>query len=481
MMSDPKNSLFRKEALERLSSPERLDQLMQVVSLKDWLPLTALGSLAFLAGLWSIFGRIPITVTGQGMLLRPRQIVEFQSPISGQLKLLHVQDGQCIEKDHLLATVDPSDLRKELQLQQVKLVQLQAQAEAFNSLSGQRTQLEKETIAALRASLEQRLQDAQALTPVLKTQALNAIEQERQSVKQQLQDALDLSPVLQERLARRQQLLAAGALSEDIVLQAQREYRQLRQSVSQLDAQLKQLEVKETQEQQKFLQNLNTISEIQAQLVQLSSRRKRLDQDNLEAANQRENQIQDVNRRIAQLEKQIADKSEILSLQAGCVLEITVEVGQFVHPGTRLGAIEVNRQASQIGAIAYFAVKDGKRIQPGMPIQITPTPVKRERFGGIEGQVTQVSPFPVTQAGVSSILGNPDMVENLIGQAGAMIEARADLKLDPSTFSGYQWSSGKGPTFKISAGTTTTARVKVEERAPITFVLPILREWSGIN
>ncbi|NES67365.1 MAG: NHLP bacteriocin system secretion protein, partial [Okeania sp. SIO2D1] len=48
------------------------------------------------------------------------------------------------------------------------------------------------------------------------------------------------------------------------------------------------------------------------------------------------------------------------------------------------------------------------------------------------------------------------------------------------TFSGYQWSSSKGPQQKLTAGTTTTTRVRVEERAPITFVLPILREWSGI-
>ena len=65
-MSDQKNSLFRKEALERLSSPESLDRLMQVVSLKDWLPLVTLGGLVFLAGLWSIWGRIPITVNGKG-------------------------------------------------------------------------------------------------------------------------------------------------------------------------------------------------------------------------------------------------------------------------------------------------------------------------------------------------------------------------------------------------------------------------------
>jgi hypothetical protein len=40
--------IFRKEALQRLSSPERLDQLMQVVSPHDWL---VLGTALVLLGL----------------------------------------------------------------------------------------------------------------------------------------------------------------------------------------------------------------------------------------------------------------------------------------------------------------------------------------------------------------------------------------------------------------------------------------------
>ena len=480
-MSDQKNSLFRKEALERLSSPERLDQLMQVVSLKDWLPVVTLGGLVFLAGLWSIWGRIPITVTGQGVLSRPRRVVEFQSPISGQLKLLNVRDGQCITKDYLLATIDPSDLKKQLQLQRTKLLQLQAQAQSMESLSGERMGLEQEAIASQKNNLEQRLRDAQVLTPALKQEALTAIEQERQSLKQQLQDALELAPVLQERLTRRRTLLAEGALSEDSVLQAQQEYRQTLQSISQLEAQLKQLEVRETEAQQQFFENLSRLREIQVQLQELNTRSKSLDQDNQEAANQRENQIQEVKRLIAQLERQVADKSEILSPQAGCVLEITTQVGQFVNPGTRLGTIEVEGQASKMVGVTYFPVKDGKRIKPGMAIQITPDTVKRERFGGIVGQVTQVSAFSVTKKGASTLVGNPEVIENLIGEGGAMLEAIAELQLDPLTFSGYKWSSSQGPHLKMSTGTTTTARVKIEERAPITFILPILREWSGIN
>lgn len=72
-MSEQSNSIFRKESLERLSSPEQLDQLMQVVSPKSWLPLASLASLMALALVWGFWGRIPITAVGKGILVHPTQ------------------------------------------------------------------------------------------------------------------------------------------------------------------------------------------------------------------------------------------------------------------------------------------------------------------------------------------------------------------------------------------------------------------------
>ena len=110
-----------------------------------------------------------------------------------------------------------------------------------------------------------------------------------------------------------------------------------------------------------------------------------------------------------------------------------------------------------------------------------PTTAKRTRYGGIVGEITEVSPFAVTSETATSVVGNPELVQKIIGQEGGKVEVLAQLIRDSQTFSGYNWSSSDGPELEISPGTTTTVRVIVEERSPITFVLPILREWSGIN
>lgn len=124
-------------------------------------------------------------------------------------------------------------------------------------------------------------------------------------------------------------------------------------------------------------------------------------------------------------------------------------------------------------SLAYFTIGDGKRIQPGMKIMITPDTVKRETSGGILGEVTSVSSFPITKQSAAGLIGNAELADTLISQSGQM-QVIAQLNLDPSTFSGYQWSSSKNsPYQKLSPGTTTSARVFLEEKAPIALVFPI--------
>ena len=65
-----KKETFRRAALERLSSPERLDEMMRAIPPKGWVAITTVLGLAALALLWGFFGSIPDRVEGQGMLIR---------------------------------------------------------------------------------------------------------------------------------------------------------------------------------------------------------------------------------------------------------------------------------------------------------------------------------------------------------------------------------------------------------------------------
>jgi HlyD family secretion protein len=57
---------FRKKSLERLRSPERLDQPVRIVTPLDWLPLSVLGLLLLLGLLWSLVGKLPTGIDQEG-------------------------------------------------------------------------------------------------------------------------------------------------------------------------------------------------------------------------------------------------------------------------------------------------------------------------------------------------------------------------------------------------------------------------------
>lgn len=475
------NPIFRAESLERLSSPEKFDLLMNVVNRRDWLPLSTLGILVFLTILWSIFGKIPVNITSKGVVILPGRIKNIQSPRQGQLKQLKVKPGDCIEKDEVIATIDPFAIRSQLQLQREKLAQLRTQQQRAENVQTQRTKLEIQAIEQEKVTKKQQLFDLKILTPILRDQAIIAFQKKQISIQQQLKNAQNQSPILENRVEKRRILLEKGAISSEMVLEAEREYMDNLQSISQLIAELQQLEIQKTEVRQKYLENLNTISQLKAELQKLDTKIKIIEQQNLQSSAERENQIQEIQLNIAKLQKQFDYDREIKSPYSGCILELTASNSSVLNSGEILASIQIKGSNQSLSSLAYFPVGNGKKITPGMQIYITPDTVRRERFGGIVGTVTKVSPLPITKEGTISIVGNPEIVEELIAKVGPVIAVRAELELDPSTPSGYKWSSSRGPeNLPITSGTTTIVRVTIEQQAPIALILPILREKSGI-
>ena len=67
MPEEPGKAISRKQALEKwMSSPDRLDQLIRIVSPKDWFLLAILLTLGAVSIAWCIWGQLPTTVSGRG-------------------------------------------------------------------------------------------------------------------------------------------------------------------------------------------------------------------------------------------------------------------------------------------------------------------------------------------------------------------------------------------------------------------------------
>jgi HlyD family secretion protein len=595
-MQTKNNKLFRQEALERLSSPERLDQMIQVVNPRAWLPLSAIGFLVAATGVWSVVGRIPLNVTGQGVLIQPRQIVQFQAPSAGELLNLKIKVGDTVKRGQAIATIDQSVLKQQLEQEQAKLAELEQQKRDTNKLQKQQISQELNTLQKQQQDLQESLR-RESISPLLRQQTLNAIKQKRQgfeeslrrestapllrqqtlnaltqkrqtleeslrqqsivpmlrqqtlavleekrkNLTQQQQQVSSLIKTLEQRFEAHRSLFAEKIISQEQLLQVQQEYMKSQLQVSDIETQLKEIDVQKTTNDREYMQNINRINEIknsiqeidlqrtnterdyqqnltkldgiknsiqQVKIEQTTSEREylqnlnkideittkikdirnqetKLVQQDLEKTVSQTNQIQEIKRKIAQLETKLAGDSKIVSQYDGKILELGVAPGQILSPGMRLGAIEAEDPVAKIVILVYFADKDGKQIQPGMSVQVTPSVVKRERYGGIIGKVTRVSPFPVTNQEMSAIIGNENMANNLsqslTAGGGAPVQIFAELKEESNNISGYKWSSSKGPALKITSGTTASVRVQIAEQAPISYVLPIFKSLTGVN
>ncbi|MBK8989878.1 MAG: HlyD family efflux transporter periplasmic adaptor subunit [Chloroflexi bacterium] len=101
------SSIFRKVSLDRLSSPEQLDLLMQVTSPRSWLAFLALALLVATAVYWAIFGQISLQQTATAALIPTGGIKNVIVAENGQLFAWHVTAGESVAENQIVAEILP--------------------------------------------------------------------------------------------------------------------------------------------------------------------------------------------------------------------------------------------------------------------------------------------------------------------------------------------------------------------------------------
>ena len=119
------SQLFRKKALEKYSSPERVDSLMQVTTTKGWLAL--IGFLVVIAGavVWSVLGSAPDNVEGAGILLREGGIFDIEVSGTGVIEEILIAPGDTVQAGDIVARLSMPELDQQIEQFQDLLVQLE--------------------------------------------------------------------------------------------------------------------------------------------------------------------------------------------------------------------------------------------------------------------------------------------------------------------------------------------------------------------
>ena len=157
----------------------------------------------------------------------------------------------------------------------------------------------------------------------------------------------------------------------------------------------------------------------------------------------------------------------VYSDYSGIVDEITVNSGTVIGAGQPICSVRLTQNRSELLGVFYVPVDMGKRVEPGMTIQLAPNGLDVSKTGSLIGVVRSVSQYPVTSENIIKTLGNAALAQWFIQNKGALIEIQFDLVKDETSPTGYLWTSQIGKQKPITAGSFCTGFIIVEREAPI--------------
>ena len=162
----------------------------------------------------------------------------------------------------------------------------------------------------------------------------------------------------------------------------------------------------------------------------------------------------------------------------GIVNEVLVDEGTTLGSGMPICSIRLIGSSKDLKGILYVPVDKGKRIKPGMTIQLAPNGVDTSQSGSLLGTVRNVSQYPVSTQAIQKRLGIDSLAQWIISaQQSALMEVSFDLVKDPTSESGYLWTSSIGDHQPVTAGSYCTGSIIIERRPPIQKVFYKLSQW----
>jgi HlyD family secretion protein len=414
-------AIFRNVALERLASPEQLDQALRMTTPKGWLGLLGIYMVVVTAIAWGYEGSIPTTAMGQGVIVRTGGVLNIVTRGSGLVVSLNVTPGQRIQHDQVVATVAQPEL-----LEKSKVL--------------------REEMAEAREQQERTLR---LHTGAVKLQ-IEALERERANSELQITELNAQAELAKQDIPVEDQLLAKGLVTKQQTINAR----------------------------QKVVGIQDQIEEVRAHLKQLDAQRFSLESQPQQEDLEMRLRVSSLERSLAGIEKVLSIAQNVVSPYAGEVLELKVYPGSSVVEGQSIVSIQPDRQNLEL--LAYVAAAQAKDVKTGMEVQVAPSSAKREEYGFMTGKVTFVADYPATSAALMRNFQN-ELLVSALSSSGPVTELRVALDPDESTPSGFRWSSSRGPLITISSGTICNVQIVTHRQKPITLVLPYVKERLGLD
>lgn len=416
-------SFFRKSALEKLSTPEKLDQLIKVTGPKAWIALVTVAAALFTGVLWAFMGTVKTKLDVIGVV-QGGEVHEVVATSQGQLVELKVAIGDHVKKGDVIATIQQPELHQQIEDAKAVVSDRKFEMGKLASYGSQGTQLQSELIKQTRVSIQ------------------GEIETEKKKL-----------IFLNNQLESENGLLSKGLITKS--------------------------EVAVTRQQ--IEASKNTIERLKGQTVETSTQQHNLGYDLQQKVTLQSQRIAEAERNLQFLTERYDQQKNIKSPYDGEVIEVLTDAGIVVAAGTPLFKLKNLSEAklAVLKGVLYIPSQDGKKIRKGMEALVVPSTVQPQEYGFIKGKVTYVSDFPVTQQGMLTSVKNDQLAKGLLAQ-GPLFEVHVDFEKDPKSYSGFKWTSAKGPDIFIKEGTSCMGKVTIKQEPPVTIVVPAFKKFFDL-
>ena len=410
-----------KRSSVRVTTPERLDRMLSVTQARGWIALLAILVVATAVGVWSVVGEVATYVEAHGFLLnRGGRVVDAAATGPGRLRTFVVAVGDEVEKGALIARVANEELA--------------ARHAGALALVEERTR----ALDALKAEIaaESRIANENSARRRRQLDELEAT-------------ALDMLDIVRTNLENNRQLFERRLVSR--------------------------LRLESTQQE---------FNEARRVLLDLARDRDTLEVNEIRYRNENATRIREMTGRVETAKHQARELEALVSAErvlapvSGQVIEIKVASGAIVSAGTAVASIRTG--TTELDVLLYVPPGEGKQVEAGMPALVSPAAVRREEFGAIRGRVESLSSFPVSFEGMVAVLQNRELAQSFFSD-GPPYAGRIALVPDPTTASGFAWTSPRAASQTLAPGTLASVEIKTRSQPPITLAIPLLKEVLGIR
>jgi len=355
------------------------------------------------------------------MIVRTGDVLKVVSRGAGVVQSIDVSVGMRVNADQVVARINLPLKVEKLRSMESALVELRRKQERDLALRKDEVQVNLSALALQRVNLEREISE-------LEEQAKQAKEQ---------------SAALQE-------LFSEGIINKARIIEARQAVVNFGAQIETRKARLKQVDAQEF------------------------TARSQIERDNSTMSHEIVNAESD----IKTFEHELMVEGTVVSPYAGEILEVKISAGSTVAEGEALFTIQPEVETLQ--TLLYVPSSRAKDIHEKMEVQITPSSVRREEFGFMQGRVVFIADYPATPAALMRRFQNEMLVSTLTG-SGPITEVQVDLDLDTRSTNGFKWSSSKGPPIKITNGTFCDAEIVTHRQSPINLLLPVIKEGLNLN